>query len=78
MEAKAFELQQQLDIQQEARTVLDSWLRYEANKRQAEQSGLASSVISNVESQLRTDKKLQQRILEAALADAEKIISQAK
>ncbi|KAL2212676.1 ATP synthase subunit 4 [Sarocladium strictum] len=74
LEAKAFELEQQTAIAAEAKTVLDSWVRYEAQVKQRQQKDLAASVIAKVQKELENPKVLQQ-ILQQSVADVEKIIS---
>jgi F-type H+-transporting ATPase subunit b len=74
LEAKAFELEQQTAIAAEAKTVLDSWVRYEAQVKQRQQKDLAASVIAKVQKELENPKVLQQ-ILQQSVADVEKIVS---
>lgn len=76
LEAQAFELKQKADFAAEAKSVLDSWARYEAQVRKREQEALAASVISKVTSQIE-DPKFQQRVLAQAVADVERIFSSA-
>ena len=54
----------------EAKTVLDSWVRYEGQLKQREQQELAQAVISKVQKELENPKFLQQ-ILTQSVADVE-------
>lgn len=76
LEAKAFELKQKVEFAHEAKSVLDSWVRYEAQVRKKEQEALAKSVIDKVNSQI-ADSKFQEKVLKQAIADVEKIFSKA-
>ncbi|KAG4300838.1 hypothetical protein PCK1_002915 [Pneumocystis canis] len=72
LEAKAFELSQIVNVQQEAKAVLESWVRYESALRQHEQAYLANTVISKVNKELR-QPKIQQQILDQSIAQIEAI-----
>lgn len=74
LEAKGFELQQKVDFANEAKSVLDSWVRYEGQMRQREQQELASSVISKIEKEIE-NPKFKQQVLEQALNDVEQLLS---
>jgi len=74
MEAKAFELEQQTHFVSEAKSVLDSWVRYEAQVKQRQQKELADSVIAKVKKELENPKVLNQ-ILQQSVAEVERIIS---
>ncbi|UNI14654.1 atp4 subunit B of the stator stalk of mitochondrial F1F0 ATP synthase [Purpureocillium takamizusanense] len=74
LEAQAFELEQQTALAAEAKTVLDSWVRYEGQVKQRQQQELASSIIAKVQKELENPKVLQQ-ILQQSVADVEKIVS---
>ncbi|ORY82061.1 hypothetical protein BCR37DRAFT_413750 [Protomyces lactucae-debilis] len=76
LEAKAFELQQRVAFATEAKTVLDSWVRYEAGVRQREQKELAESVIAKIQKEI-TNPKVQQQILQQSIADVERLIAKA-
>lgn len=69
-EKEAFELKQRTEVASEVKNVLDSWVRFEAQQREAEQKLVTESVISKVAEGLRDDK-LQKQILESAVADIE-------
>lgn len=70
LEAQAFELEQQTALAAEAKTVLDSWVRYEGQVKQRQQKELAASVIAKVHKELENPKVLQQ-ILQQSVADVE-------
>ena len=69
-EKDAFELKQRTAIAAEVKQVLDSWVRYEAQQREAEQNLLTETVIRKVTESL-ADDKVQKQILESAVADVE-------
>jgi F-type H+-transporting ATPase subunit b len=66
-------LSQRTAIVSEAKSVLDSWVRYESQEREAEQRQLAKSVIEKVMSSLK-DEKTQKSILENALVEIEGLV----
>jgi F-type H+-transporting ATPase subunit b len=70
LEAQAYELEQKTAIAHEAKTVLDSWVRYEHSVKQRQQKELADSVIAKVEKDLQNPKVLQQ-ILDQSVKDVE-------
>lgn len=74
LEAEAFELEQRTALAAEAKTVLDSWVRYEGQVKQREQRELAASVIAKVKKELENPKVLQQ-ILQQSVTDIEKIVA---
>ncbi|MCJ1449130.1 MAG: atp4 subunit B of the stator stalk of mitochondrial F1F0 ATP synthase [Stictis urceolatum] len=74
LEAKAFELEQRTTLAAEAKTVLDSWVRYEGQVKQRQQRELAESVIAKVTKELENPRTLQQ-ILQQSVTDVEKIVS---
>lgn len=74
MEAKAFELQQRTGFVTEAKSVLDSWVRYEAQVKQRQQKDLAESLVTKVRKELENPKNLQQ-ILHQSVMDVESITS---
>ena len=77
LEAKAFELKQKADLAHQAKLVLDSWVRYEDSLRKLEQRQIVDSIIKNVEKEL-NDPKFQDKILQQAITDAEKILTNLK
>ncbi|ELQ42751.1 ATP synthase subunit 4 [Pyricularia oryzae Y34] len=74
LEAEAFELEQKTALAAEAKTVLDSWVRYESQIKQRQQKELAENIIAKVQKELENPKVLQQ-ILQQSIADVEKIVS---
>lgn len=76
LESKAFELKQKVAFAHEAKSVLDSWVRYEAQVRKKEQEALTKAVIDKVNSQV-ADAAFQSKVLKQAIADVEKIFSKA-
>ncbi|OCK80531.1 ATP synthase subunit 4 mitochondrial precursor [Lepidopterella palustris CBS 459.81] len=74
LEAKAYELEQKTAIAHEAKTVLDSWVRYEGQVKQRQQRELAEAVIAKIEKELENPKVLKQ-ILDQSVADIERIVS---
>ncbi|KAK5990510.1 ATP synthase subunit 4 [Cladobotryum mycophilum] len=74
LESQAFELEQKTSLAAEAKTVLDSWVRYEGQVKQRQQTELAASIIAKVQKELENPKVLQQ-ILQQSVADVEKIVS---
>ncbi|KAL8772336.1 MAG: hypothetical protein Q9209_002548 [Squamulea sp. 1 TL-2023] len=74
IEAEVFELEQKTALAAEAKSVLDSWVRYEGQVKQRQQKELAESIISKITKELENPKTLQQ-ILNQSVADVEKIVS---
>ena len=70
LEAQAYELEQKTALATEAKSVLDSWVRYEGQVKQRQQKELAESVISKIQKELENPKTLQQ-ILQQSVADVE-------
>jgi len=70
LEHESFALKQKVALAAEVKSVLDAWVRHEAQVREAEQAELVSTVLSNVQAQL-SDKKLQKDILLASVAEIE-------
>ena len=54
----------------EAKSVLDSWVRYEGQVKQRQQRELAESIISKIEKELENPKTLQ-TILQQSVTDVE-------
>lgn len=71
LEAKAYELEQRTQFAAEAKSVLDSWVRYEAQVKQRQQKELAETLIAQVQKELSNPKTLQQ-ILQQSVADIER------
>lgn len=70
LEAQAYEIEQKTAIAQEARSVLDSWVRYEGQVKQRQQRELAESIIAKIEKELDNPKVLKQ-ILDQSVTDVE-------
>lgn len=63
-------MEQKTAIAHEAKTVLDSWVRYEGQVKTRQQRELAESVIAKIEKELENPKVLKQ-ILDQSVADVE-------
>ncbi|KAI4177979.1 MAG: hypothetical protein LQ343_000063 [Gyalolechia ehrenbergii] len=74
LEAEVFQLEQKTALAAEARSVLDSWVRYEGQVKQRQQKELAESIINKIRKELENPKTLQQ-ILNQSVADVERIVS---
>ncbi|KAG0647914.1 ATP synthase subunit [Hyphodiscus hymeniophilus] len=74
LEAKAYELEQSTALAAEAKSVLDSWVRYEGQVKIRQQKELSESVVSKVQKELENPKILQQ-ILQQSIVDLEKIVA---
>lgn len=70
LEAEAFELEQKTALAAEAKTVLDSWVRYEGQVKNRQQKELAETIIAKISKELENPKVLQQ-ILQQSVADVE-------
>ena len=70
LEAEAFELEQRTALASEAKTVLDSWVRYEGQVKARQQKELADTIIAKINKELENPKVLQQ-ILQQSVADVE-------
>lgn len=75
IEAQVYELEQKTSIAAEAKSVLDSWVRYEGQVKARQQKELAESIIAKIEKELENPKVLDQ-ILKQSIADVEKIVAQ--
>jgi F-type H+-transporting ATPase subunit b len=73
LEAQAFELEQKTAIAAEAKSVLDSWVRYEGQVKQRQQKELAESIIAKIEKELDNPKTLKQ-ILDQSVTDIESML----
>jgi F-type H+-transporting ATPase subunit b len=70
LEAQAFELEQKTALTAEAKTVLDSWVRYEGQVKVRQQKELADTIIAKIGKELENPKVLQQ-ILQQSVIDVE-------
>jgi F-type H+-transporting ATPase subunit b len=75
LESQAFELEQKTALAAEAKTVLDSWVRYEGQVKARQQKELADTIIAKIGKELENPKVLQQ-ILQQSVADVESMWSQ--
>ncbi|KAL8842732.1 MAG: hypothetical protein Q9170_000388 [Blastenia crenularia] len=74
IEAEVFELEQKTALAAEAKSVLDSWVRYEGQVKQRQQKELAESIIGKIMKELENPKTLQQ-ILNQSVVDVERLVS---
>ena len=65
-------MKQKTQLAAEIKTVLDSWVRFEAQEREAEQRLLTETVIEKVAQTIRDDKT-QKQILDSAVAEIERM-----
>ena len=63
-------MEQKTALAAEAKSVLDSWVRYEGQVKQRQQKELAESIIGKITKELENPKTLQQ-ILNQSVADVE-------
>ena len=70
LEAQVYELEQKTALAAEAKSVLDSWVRYEGQIKTKQQKELAESVIGKIQRELDNPKTLQQ-ILQQSIVDVE-------
>ncbi|GAA5876192.1 hypothetical protein JCM1840_007066 [Sporobolomyces johnsonii] len=73
LEHETFRLKQQAAVAADVKSVLDAWVRHEAQVREQEQKDLVETVLANVQKQL-TDKKLQRDILLSSVAEVETLV----
>ncbi|KAM0786682.1 hypothetical protein ACM66B_002127 [Microbotryomycetes sp. NB124-2] len=73
LEHETFALKQQAALTSEIKSVLDAWVRHEAQVREAEQRDLVQTVMANVQKQL-GDKKLQRDILVSSVQEIENLV----
>ncbi|KAK4047344.1 atp4 subunit B of the stator stalk of mitochondrial F1F0 ATP synthase [Microbotryomycetes sp. JL221] len=73
LEHETFALKQQAALTSEIKSVLDAWVRHEAQVREAEQRDLVQTVVTNVQKQL-GDKKLQRDILVSSVQEIENLV----
>jgi len=73
LEAENFVLKQQVAVKTEVKQMLDSWVRYEQQAKEEEQSRLTKTVIEKVMNSL-TDEKNQKQILLDAIAEVELLV----
>ncbi|KAI0339714.1 ATP synthase [Trametopsis cervina] len=73
LEGDIFVQRQKVALAAEVKSVLDSWVRYEQQEKENEQSELAKSVIANVLKSIQ-DEKSQRDILAGAVAEIEQLV----
>ncbi|GAA6005084.1 F1F0 ATP synthase subunit 4 [Rhodotorula paludigena] len=73
LEHETFRLKQEAAVAADIKSVLDSYVRFEAQVREQEQRDLVETVLGNVQKQL-GDKKLQRDILLASVAEVETLV----
>ncbi|EGN97065.1 ATP4, subunit B of the stator stalk of mitochondrial F1F0 ATP synthase [Serpula lacrymans var. lacrymans S7.3] len=73
LESEAFVQQQKVALASEVKAVLDSWVRFEQQAKESEQTELAKSVIDKVLSSIK-DEKTQKEILANAVAEVEQLV----
>jgi len=73
LEAATFEQRQKTALASELRSVLDSWVRYEQQIKQAEQAAIARTVSERVRTSL-ADERVQREILLSAVAEVEQLV----
>ncbi|KAM0749551.1 ATP synthase F0 sector subunit 4 [Meredithblackwellia eburnea MCA 4105] len=73
LEHETFVLRQKGQLAAEVKSVLDAWVRHEAQVREAEQADLVKTVLENVQKGLQ-DKKLQRDILLSSIAEIEGLV----
>merc|ERR1712093_472827 len=77
LEHETFVLKQKTTLAAEIKATLDSWVRHEAQQREAEQVELVKSVQDKVLASLK-DQKTQKEILAQAVADIEGLVKAGK
>lgn len=76
LEAQAFELKQKIAVAHEAKSVLDSWVRFEQQQRQLQQEQLIKSVLDKVNKEIE-NPKFQDKVLAEAVTEVEKLFAKA-
>jgi F-type H+-transporting ATPase subunit b len=71
LEHENFRLSQEQALKTELKSVLDSWVRYEQQQREAEQAALVQTVRANVEAEL-AKPAFKKQLLEEALTQIER------
>ncbi|KAI8813981.1 hypothetical protein BJ742DRAFT_746713 [Cladochytrium replicatum] len=70
LEAEAYQLKQKVQFTNEVKSVLDAWVRHEANIREQEQKQLATAVIEKIKEKL-NDPKTQLQLLNESISEIE-------
>lgn len=71
LEAQAYELEQKTALAAEAKSVLESWVRYEGQVKTRQQKELADTIMSRIDGELK-DPKVLKRILDQSVTDVER------
>ena len=71
LESEAFVQRQRVALTSELKAVLDSWVRYEQQQKEAEQTQLAKTIVDSVLKKL-SDERVQREILNNALAEVDR------
>ncbi|KAK6454566.1 uncharacterized protein RJT20DRAFT_130724 [Scheffersomyces xylosifermentans] len=74
LEAQSFELKQKIAVAQEAKSTLDSWVRFEQQQRQLEQEQLVKSVLEKVNKEIE-NPKFQERVLAESVSEVERLFA---
>lgn len=74
IEAENFTLQQQIAVANEAKSTLESWVRFELQQRQLEQEQLIKAVLSKVNKEIE-NPKFQDKVLAESVAEVEKLFA---
>ncbi|CUM66898.1 uncharacterized protein PRCAT00004583001 [Priceomyces carsonii] len=74
LESEAFVLKQKIAVATEAKSVLDSWVRFEQQQRQLEQEQLVKSVLDKVNKEIE-NPKFQERVLAESVSEIEKLFA---
>jgi F-type H+-transporting ATPase subunit b len=74
IEADNFVLQQKLAVANEAKSTLESWVRFELQQRQLEQEQLVKSVVEKVNKELE-NPKFQDKVLAESVNEVEKLFA---
>ena len=74
LEHENFLLAQEQGVKSELKAVLDSWVRYEQQQREAEQVALVQSIRDHVEAEI-NKPAFKKQLLEEALAQVERELS---
>lgn len=74
LEAQSFELKQKIAVAQEAKSTLDSWVRFEQQQKQLQQEQLIKSVLDKVNKEIE-NPKFQDKVLAESVAEVEKLFA---
>lgn len=77
LESEIFELEQKVKLANEAKSVLDSWIRHEDGVKKMEQKLIIESVKNKIEQSL-NDSKFQDQILNESVSKVEALLKEVK